>query len=62
MGDPSAGMLLELAAPDRHRTGPAAGERLPDFTLPDPLGRAVHYEAARDGRRALLHFFRSTVW
>jgi peroxiredoxin len=50
------------------RAGPAfasglePGQPLPDFTLPDHTGQRVNFAQARDGRRALVHFFRSTVW
>jgi cytochrome oxidase Cu insertion factor (SCO1/SenC/PrrC family) len=43
-------------------TGPAVGERLPDFTLTDQHGREVNFERARAGRRALVTFQRSTRW
>jgi peroxiredoxin len=54
-------MLLERAGPD-FSTGLDPGEAMPDFTLPDHLGRPVNFHDARAGRRALVHFFRSTVW
>lgn len=38
------------------------GQLLPDFTLPDHTGQPVNFTQIRDGRRALVHFFRSTVW
>lgn len=38
------------------------GQPLPDFTLPDHTGHPVNFTQTRDGRRALVHFFRSTVW
>jgi hypothetical protein len=47
---------------DGHPTGPEVGERLPDFELPDPHGRPVSFHADRDGAKAVVVFFRSTVW
>ena len=47
---------------DDFPSGPAIGERLPDFTLPDQSGKAVNFTAARDGRRALVMFHRSSRW
>ena len=43
-------------------TGPRIGEPLPDFSLVDQFGHAVHFAEARAGRRALVAFQRSTVW
>lgn len=42
--------------------GPAVGERFPDVMLPDQHGHAVHVHQARDGRRALVVFYRSAAW
>ena len=43
-------------------TGPDIGERLPDITLPDQLGRSTNIEQARGNRRALIIFHRSLDW
>ena len=43
-------------------TGPALGERLPDFVLPDAYGRAVNFHEDRGQRKAALVFYRSAVW
>jgi len=43
-------------------TGPAIGEALPDFTLPDQDGTPVDYETARAGRRAMIVLHRSASW
>jgi len=43
-------------------TGPALGERLPDFTLPNQDGQPVDFHADRGGSKAVLVFFRSAVW
>ena len=48
--------------PDGHPTGPEVGEALPDFTLPDAFGRPVRLHADRDGRPAVVVFYRSAVW
>jgi peroxiredoxin len=43
-------------------TGPAIGERFPDFALPDQRGIPVNFTAARGGRRAMLVVHRSASW
>jgi hypothetical protein len=43
-------------------TGPAIGERLPDFTLPNQRGEAVDFHADRGGHKAAVVFQRSAVW
>ncbi|MQA00633.1 MAG: redoxin domain-containing protein [Dehalococcoidia bacterium] len=43
-------------------SGPDAGERLPDFTLPDQHGRTVTFSEARGSHRALVVFYRSARW
>jgi hypothetical protein len=43
-------------------TGPAVGERLLDFELPDAFGRSVSFHADRGKRKAALVFYRSAVW
>ncbi len=43
-------------------TGPAIGERLPDFTLVDQRGRSVDLHADRADAKAAVVFFRSAVW
>lgn len=43
-------------------TGPAIGERLPDFDLPDAFGRQVRFHEDRGHSRAALVFYRSAVW
>ena len=49
-------------APEDHPTGPAVGERLPDFELPDSTGRLVNLHQDRGSSRAAIVFFRSAVW
>ena len=57
----SEGMTLGRAG-SGFSTGLESGQPMPDFTLPDHAGRLVNFRDARAGRRALVHFFRSTVW
>lgn len=47
---------------DDFPSGPAVGERLPAFTLPDQHGRPVDFDAERNGQRALIAFVRSARW
>jgi hypothetical protein len=49
-------------APEDFPTGPAVGEILPDFELPDSMGRLVSLHSDRAGSRAAVVFFRSAVW
>ena len=43
-------------------TGPAIGERFPDFMLPNQHGTRISLEAARAGRPAIVVFERSARW
>ena len=43
-------------------TGPALGERLPDFTLANQHGELIDFHADRDGHAAVVVFYRSAVW
>ncbi len=43
-------------------TGPAVGERLPSFTLPDQYGQQIDFDAACQGRKAIVVFHRSAYW
>ncbi len=47
---------------DFSRIGPAVGERLPDIVLPDQRGEPVDLHSARQGRPALVVFYRSARW
>jgi hypothetical protein len=49
-------------ATDDFPTGPNVGEKLPDFTLPNQRGKLVNFTKARDRRRAVVVFQRSTRW
>lgn len=48
--------------PDGHPAGPAIGERLPDFQLPDAQGNVVDFHVDRNGAKAAVVFYRSAVW
>ena len=48
--------------PDGHSTGPAVGERLPQFTLPDASGTTIDYHADRAMRKSVVVLYRSAVW
>ncbi len=48
--------------PEGAPTGPAIGERLPDFQLTDHTGRLVDFHADRRHAKAAVVFFRSAVW
>lgn len=43
-------------------TGPALGERLPEFTLTNQDGEPVDFHADRGGQGAVVVFYRSAVW
>ncbi len=43
-------------------TGPAVGELLPDFTLPDQNGSLVTYSETRGTNKAFVLFYRSASW
>jgi hypothetical protein len=47
---------------DSFPSGPAVGEVLPNFTLPNQRGEAIDFSTARDGHKALVVFHRSTRW
>jgi hypothetical protein len=51
-----------LGLQEGHGTGPALGERLPDFSLPDAFGKQVSFHEARGDSKAVLVFYRSAVW
>ena len=51
-----------MPATDDFPTGPDVGQPLPDFTLPDQRGELVNFTKAREGKRALVVFQRSTRW
>ena len=49
-------------ASDDFPTGPAVGERLPGFRLPNQHGAPIDFHASRAGRKAVVAFIRSAVW
>jgi len=51
-----------LGMPEGHMVGPAIGDRLPDFVLPDAYGKSVRFHEARAGAKTVLVFYRSAVW
>jgi peroxiredoxin len=44
------------------KTGPEAGQPFPTFVLPDQHGRIVDFTTSRNGREAMVVFFRSADW
>ena len=51
-----------MPATNNFPTGPAIGELLPDFTLPNQHGALVNFTKGRAGRPALVVFQRSSRW
>ena len=49
-------------ASEEFPTGPAIGERLPEFTLPNQDGELVDFHADRGDSKAIVVFYRSAVW
>lgn len=47
---------------DYSKIGPALGDQFPDFELPDSEGRPVSLQRWRNGRRAIVVFYRSAAW
>ena len=47
---------------DGYRTGPAIGERVPDFTLPDQSGKPWTLQELMGPNGLLLVFSRSADW
>jgi len=43
-------------------TGPAIGERLPEFELPNQDGELIDFHADRGNSKAVVVFYRSAVW
>lgn len=43
-------------------TGPAVGERLPGFELPNQDGELIDFHADRGDSKAVVVFYRSAVW
>ena len=51
-----------IGMPEGSPTGPAVGELLPDFELPDANGNPLNFHDYRSGEKAALVFYRSAVW
>lgn len=49
-------------AADQFPMGPAVGERLPEFSLPNQAGRSVDFHKDRGDSKAIVVFHRSAVW
>ena len=49
-------------ATEEFPTGPAIGERLPEFTLPNQDGEPVDFHKDRGGAKSIVVFYRSVVW
>ncbi len=58
----SVTVLHSVTEVDYGQVGPAVGELFPDFELPDADGRPVRLHQWRNGRRALVVFYRSAAW
>lgn len=43
-------------------TGPAVGDAMPDFELPNQDGEIVNFQKARGGKKAAVVLYRSAVW
>ena len=43
-------------------TGPAVGERLPEFQLPNQDGEVIDFHSHRGDSKAIVVFYRSAVW
>jgi hypothetical protein len=43
-------------------TGPAVGDRVPDFTAPDQAGRTQTLKSIMGPKGAMLVFYRSADW
>ena len=56
------GHPVRASLPADAGTGPAIGERLPDFELPSTLGHPIGFHAHRGHSKAALVFYRSAVW
>lgn len=56
------GHPARLSRPEGHACGPAIGELVPDFELPDAFGNHVRLSEVRAGRPAVVLFYRSAVW
>jgi hypothetical protein len=56
------GHPVRASLPTDAPTGPAIGDRLPNFSLPDAFGRVVNFHEDHGESKAALVFYRSAVW
>jgi predicted homoserine dehydrogenase-like protein len=49
-------------ASEEFPTGPAVGEKLPEFQLPNQNGEMVDFHASRGDSKSIVVFYRSAVW
>ncbi len=49
-------------ASEEFPTGPAIGERLPEFTLSNQYDELIDFHADRGESKAIVVFYRSAVW
>ena len=61
-GTPIDHPIRVYPATDDFPTGPAIGERLPDFALANQRGALIDFHSDRAGRKAVVAFIRSAVW
>ena len=54
--------LINAADPIDFPTGPAVGQPVPDFSLPDQFGNPCRFSETRANARALILFHRSASW
>ena len=62
IGIPASHPARRYPASHEFPTGPAIGERLPEFALPNQRGRVVDYHADRGDSKSIVVFYRSAVW
>jgi hypothetical protein len=62
IGMPASFPARRYPASHEFPTGPAIGERLPEFSLPNQQGRVVDYHADRGDSKSVIVFYRSAVW
>ena len=62
IGIPASHPGRRYPASQEFPTGPAIGERLPEFALPNQRGRVVDYHADRGDSKSIVVFYRSAVW
>jgi peroxiredoxin len=54
--------MTDATVRDYTQVGPRLGERFPDIILPDQTGTPVDLHRARNGKRAIVVFYRSARW